>query len=408
MDESSARISAVDPRLLGLRLQEARKERGLTQQDAAQRIGVARTTLTAMEKGERSVRADELVQLAALYGRDVHNLLRRREPVPDFIVQFRMSLSQQNLDNSEVLAVIAEFKQLSEDYLELEALCNAPLPRKDPPPYDVRDVPAEQAGEDVAAAERNRLGLGDGPIGNLRDMLETDVGVRIFCMKMPSRISALLGYTERASACMAINANHPGERQRWSLAHECAHFLTRRYQADVMVLSSYQRVPESERFADSFAKFFLMPSTGLLRRFNELKRARHGAITPADLVKLAHYYEVSFEAITRHLEAQRMLPAGTYEDLVARGFKVREAQGILELSPYPSTCELLPLRYELLAAEAYQKAQISEGEFARFVRLDRLAARERFESLSRNLTLSEQGVGQVGLDLGESLASRSR
>lgn len=400
-------LTETDPRTLGLRLQEARKARDLTQQEVADHLGMARTTVTAIEKGERLVQPAELLRFSALFGRAVHDLLRQREPLTSFTVQFRTSLNQPGLDGPEVSNVIAEFQQLSEDYIELEELRDAPLSQRYPPPYDFSDVPAEQAAEDVATAERNRLGLGDGPIPNLKEVLENDVGIRIFCLKMPSKVAALLGYTDRVGGCVAINAGHPPERHRWSLAHEYAHFMTRRYQADVMVLSAYRRVPESERFADAFAKFFLMPSTGLLRRFNELRRARQGTITPAELVKLAHFYNISFEALVRHLEGQRMLSTGTFEDLIDRGFKVREAQQILQLPPGQASWDMLPLRYQLLAAEAFQKAQITEGQFAHFLRLDRLSARQLYQSLSRNPTLSDEGmVGEIGLNLGEAIASQ--
>ena len=44
---------SIEPRRLGGRLQEARAARGLTQQDLADVLGLARTTITAIEKGER-------------------------------------------------------------------------------------------------------------------------------------------------------------------------------------------------------------------------------------------------------------------------------------------------------------------------------------------------------------------
>src|SRR5438046_738545 len=79
----------MDPRLLGLRLQEARKARRMTQQRAAESLGMARTTIVAIEKGERRVQDAELVQLADLYGRQVNELLRQQDIAQSFAVQFR-------------------------------------------------------------------------------------------------------------------------------------------------------------------------------------------------------------------------------------------------------------------------------------------------------------------------------
>src|SRR6185503_14401582 len=79
----------LDPRVLGLRLQEARKDRKLTQQDAAGALGMSRPTYIAIEKGERLVQPRELIRLDQLYGRSVHELLRRRPPIRDFVPHFR-------------------------------------------------------------------------------------------------------------------------------------------------------------------------------------------------------------------------------------------------------------------------------------------------------------------------------
>ncbi len=69
-------IESIPPPMIGRRLQEARKARGLTQQDVADVLEVARTTVTALEKGERRTRPDELIKMARLFGR----------PVGDFVV----------------------------------------------------------------------------------------------------------------------------------------------------------------------------------------------------------------------------------------------------------------------------------------------------------------------------------
>ena len=62
---------------LGERLRVARDKAKVTQAEAAQLIGAVRTTLVAIEKGERKIRLDELQKLASRYGRSVNSLLRR-------------------------------------------------------------------------------------------------------------------------------------------------------------------------------------------------------------------------------------------------------------------------------------------------------------------------------------------
>ena len=159
------------------------------------------------------------------------------------------------------------------------------------------------------------------------------MGLRVFSIGLPSRVAGIFGYTDELGGCIAVNARHPGERRRWSLAHEYAHFLTSRYQSEISLLESYCRVPATERFADAFAGCLLMPEPGLRRRFNELLRASGGNVTAADVCRVAHYYFVSVEAMMLRLEQLGVLPRGTWERLRDRGFKAREAQKHLGLPP---------------------------------------------------------------------------
>jgi Zn-dependent peptidase ImmA (M78 family)/DNA-binding XRE family transcriptional regulator len=397
-------LDTIDPKVLGRRLQDARKARGLTQQDVAKDLGIARTTVTAIEQGERRVRPEELIRLSKLYGQGVNELIRDREVAEEFAIQFRAAIAQAGRHQTELARAIQEFQQLCEDYLELEQLCGAPLTRNYPPLYPIEGISPEEAAEDIASAERNRLGLGDGPVLRLREILESDIGLRIFYPRLPSHIAGMFAYTERLGGCIAINAVHPEERQRWSLGHEYSHFLTNRFRPEVSVMFIYERVPASERFADAFAGAFLMPSNGLKRRFHELSRLRHGKITPAELCRLAHYYFVSVEALTRQLESLHLLPSGTWDRLRDSGFKVREAQTILELEPHPRANHLLPLRYQYLAVEAYQRGDLTEGQLARFLRVDRVEARRLVQALTNYHDVSESGkIANVSVNLAHNI-----
>ena len=400
-------LESIDPRALGRRLQEARKARGLTQQDAADALSVARTTVTALEKGERRMRPGELIQLARLFGRPVSEFVGPKEPIADFAVQFRRSAGGEEGADPETTAAVEEFRRLCEDYLYLENLNGAPLRRNYPAQYLTDGTSPESAAADIASAERNRLGLGDGPLLRLRDTLESDVGLRVFVIDLPSRVAGLFSYTEELGGCVAVNARHPAERQRWSMSHEYGHFLTNRFQSEISLLVSHRRVPATERFADAFARCLLMPAPGLQRRFNELSRAVGGKVTAAEVCRVAHQYVVSVEAMMLRLEELRVLSQGTWDRLRDRGFKVREAQDILGLTPHPSGDQLLPLRYQYLAARAYEEGKLTEGQLARLLRVDRVLARRAVQRLTHPLHVLDEGeVASLPVDLASSFSGQ--
>ena len=294
----------LDPAILGEKLAEARRDRGLTQQDAADAINVARTTITAIEKGMRKPRASELARLLLLYGRSVSEFARPmgNPESPPFLVQFRESTKSSAADSHRTEA-IQQFERLCRWYRELELEAGFTELAEPPPPYSLQSLSAAQAGEMLASSERNRLGLGDGPIADLWRLLEADVGTRIFSFPMTqTAIAGMFVFSGELGACVALNANHPVERQRWTLAHEYAHLLTDRFKAEISILGSRRRGSPSERIADSFALHFLMPTTGLMRRFQALQHETGGRITRTELLQLSHLYGVSAESMTHRLE----------------------------------------------------------------------------------------------------------
>ena len=386
--------SKTDPRILGQRLQAARKNANLTQQAVAEVTGLARTTIVAIEKGERLPKEEELLQFSKLYRRPVHELLRKQLPSEPLIVQFRAARRIGEKLDKAIEDKLEEFQDLCNDYLQLEQILGCPLPQTQIPVYPLEGTPPELLAEDVAARERNRLGLGDAPILNLRELLE-DEGLRIFQLKLPSRISGFFGYTQALGPCMAVNSDHPAERRQWSLAHEYAHFLTQRHQVDISVHHSYQHVPENERFADAFARAFLMPAASVSRRFHEKKRLR-GNFLPADLCLLAHFFFVSMEAMARRLERLQLLRPGAYDRIIANGFSPDEARSRLRLDPHPVNEEVFPWRYIYLATEALSKDEISEEEYAHFLRTsDLVKARHMFHRLQTQSIVAASGEDAV-------------
>ena len=91
-------VNVVD---VGRRLRIAREAAGMTQAHAAANIKVARTTLVAMEKGQRTVRFAELRPLARLYRTSVNALLRRESVYTDLVPRFRKLPGSQDESSAE-------------------------------------------------------------------------------------------------------------------------------------------------------------------------------------------------------------------------------------------------------------------------------------------------------------------
>jgi Zn-dependent peptidase ImmA (M78 family)/DNA-binding XRE family transcriptional regulator len=373
-------LETIDLRRLGELLQQSRKKCGMTQADAATVIDAARTTIVAIEKGERRLKANELIKLARAYGRAVNDFVRPSPVVESFDVQFRAAHKRSEQEEAQIAPIIQNLEDLCRNYLELEHIMDAPLSRNYSGEYSVTNMPIEAAAESIAIAERQRLGLGDAPISLLRDILEQCVGIRIFYLKMPAKYSEIYSYDEQVGACMAINLDHGEERRRWSMAHGYLHFLAHRRKSVVDFDGQYRRIPESEKLAEAFPKYFLMPTSGLLRQFNDMY-CTHGKFTPTNLFTLAHYYGVSIEALIYRLEELELLPSGTGERLKDRGLKVRKVQQELCLEQLQQRTDIMPIHYQHLAIEALDQGLITEGRFADFLGVDRLASRHIAEAL---------------------------
>ncbi len=134
-------LDNIDLRILGELLQQARKKCGMTQADAAKVIDAARTTVIAIEKGERRLKANELIKLARAYGRSVSDFVRSRPVVQPFEVQFRAVYQRSQEQQAQIEPFILHLEELCQNYLELEKIMDAPLPHNYPLEYEVTNMP---------------------------------------------------------------------------------------------------------------------------------------------------------------------------------------------------------------------------------------------------------------------------
>jgi Zn-dependent peptidase ImmA (M78 family)/transcriptional regulator with XRE-family HTH domain len=367
-------MNVISSQQLGERLAEARKRAKLTQAQLADGLGLARTTVVAIEKGERRPSNAELVKIADLTGARVNDLLRESLVTTEVSPRFRIGVSGRD---EAVRQAVERLRVLGSRYVELERLhglhrTRAPLETLQTYRYEAgaaATMDPSFEGEDAARAVRAMLGLGDEPARALDDRLESEAGLRIFYLdRLHPKLAAFLIWSDEIGACVAVNRAHPPERQRWSLAHETGHFLRDREAGDVLNVSDSFAQP-GEVFPESFAKELLLPTSGVQKRFAE--RCRAGKFTPVDLNTLAKAFGVSFQAMAIRLEELRLLPKGTYDKIRQSQLRPQDLGKRDEARDERRGVRLgLPDRYVALAVSAYELERLSESEFAEFLGTD--------------------------------------
>ncbi len=367
---------------VGERLRLARETAGITQADAATGINVARTTLLAIEKGQRSVRPDELQRLARLYHTSVNALLRRESVYVDFVPRFRR-LSTSTDEAAEAAA--RSLTDLVQAEVELENLLGIKRTSNYPPERPIMPGDVRIQAENDATELRQWLGLGLAPVRDLVSLLELDLGVRVYVRGLAPSVSGLFAYDDEPGACILLNANHPRERRAQSAAHELGHFVSTRRKAKILHTDGEYNSRE-ERYANAFGRAFLTPARTVMLRFREIT-AGASHLTRRHVILLAHAFGVSREAMVRRIEELRLTKLGTWDWFVANGgitnTQAREVLGDLSAidtdkheADRPTT-----LRLSLLATEAWRQDLLSEGQLARLLNLDRLSLREILDNV---------------------------
>jgi Zn-dependent peptidase ImmA (M78 family)/transcriptional regulator with XRE-family HTH domain len=370
-----------NPLDVGANIAYARKQAGLTQAALAEAMGVSRPILVSIEAGQRRPTEKQLVTISEQTRSRIRDLLSLSAPDASMTVRFR---SLKNADEAQ--HAVTALEDFGRRYIKLETIAHDRIGRREPAEFPIgRVTNVARFADDLASTERLRLGLGDGPLPDLRVVFEEDTGLRIFGLEelRGTRISGIFAYSGEYGPLIGFNPAQDPRRIRWTLCHEYAHYLTERYEPEVTVdfENSGARKDVGETFADAFAGRFLMPATGLSRRFHEMLKDADGTLRVAHLLMLAKFFQVSFQAATKRLEEIGLVTRGYYEMLLQRGFRVRDAEQMLGIDRGESPMDRLPVRYVMLVTRLYAAGEISEGDVATYFRTDRLTARAILQSV---------------------------
>ena len=126
----AAELSAEE---IGERLRLARETVDAeSSQTSADSLKIARTTLVAVEQGQRRARMDEIRQLAKLYGTSVNALLRREAVHVDLAPKFRKHFAKSDEATEQAAKLLSELAQAE---VELENLLGVQRVRNYPPKH---------------------------------------------------------------------------------------------------------------------------------------------------------------------------------------------------------------------------------------------------------------------------------
>ncbi|MCW7470555.1 helix-turn-helix domain-containing protein [Leptospira kanakyensis] len=380
------------------KIQFYRKKAKLTQDDLAKELSLSRTTITAIEKGERKLKASEILDFARILGISISELTHQPPlDLKNYKIQFRKYLHTQSYDQAEELG-LEEFFGYIEKYIELERKTSYRRLTPDSAPiFDKQEYSLQKGSKILADRERQRLLLGLDPILSIRDLLERELGLLVFYVPIEnSSITAGYIFNDDVGGCIFVNKKHSLEKRRFALAHEYAHYLADRKKISIDQEEERPdlRREDSEVFADLFASHFLMPDEKVKQMFESITNATQ-KFTELDIAHLAVYFGVSFEAMTRKLILLNFLPKGVYEFMKRNGVKFDQlTTPFKEKSPLHRSdrdrSDVYPYMYQKMVLELFKKEEISEGQLSYYLGLDRLAIRTLLE---------KEEVTTPGLDL---------
>jgi len=246
--------------MIGERIQRARLALGLSLRALAEQVGLSQTAIQNYEKGDTLPSSDKLLQLAAALQVRVEYFFRP-ESIELSDVAYRKHTALPEHITARVRADVAE--QLERDFA-LHTVLPASLPDFMLPPQLPEHIETLDQIEAVAEATRRDWRIGEAAVPALIDLLEAH-GIIVLTTSVHAG-ERFDGLSARAAGhpVIVVGDDWPGDRQRFTLAHELGHLLLHaRLAADL----------NEEKACDRFAGAFLVPAAAARNALGEQRRS---------------------------------------------------------------------------------------------------------------------------------------
>ncbi|WP_298233633.1 ImmA/IrrE family metallo-endopeptidase [uncultured Azohydromonas sp.] len=250
----------------------ARQARGLSQAQLADQADVSQAAVSKLEAGIMQPTAELIEKLAGVLSFPV-TLFYETDPIFGVPVSVsyrkRASVGARAIDRLEA-EINLRLMHLRRLLSSIEHVPELPFPELDVDSFG-------GSGTRVAQLVRQHWGVPSGPLIDLTSLVE-----RAGCIVLPCEFESLGvdGLTLRPPGlpvCIFLNSSMPGDRQRFTLAHELGHAIMHRLPS-----------AEMEQQADDFAAEMLMPARDMIDAFaSGISLARLAALKPIWRVSMA-------------------------------------------------------------------------------------------------------------------------
>ena len=263
------------------RIRRARLAAGLTLGALGEKVGVSHTAIQKYEKGLMTPSSSQLLKLARACGVRTEYFFRTHTVLllqPEFRKTVTFGKTAQDALKIKVIEQVEKRVEL------LGAFPECPLSAFAAPGALPDRINTLDDIETFADQVRNAWHLGMNPIADLTDTLE---GLGLLVIVIDEQHPGFSGLTAKARTddgreypVVAVSKRWPGDRQRFTLAHELGHLLLEGRLADGL---------DEEKACDRFAGAFLAPRVAV---YQLLGQRRH-ALEWQELYALKHEFGLS-------------------------------------------------------------------------------------------------------------------
>lgn len=350
--------------MLGNRLYQARQASGLSQRALAENVGVSAMMISKYERAQSLPSSGVLLALANALDVRVEYFFRTASVNLERIQHRNRHVWK--LPKSAEKKVLADVRDQLERWMALDEIIPAPWSIPFALPGDLPGVVEElDAIESIATRIRHHWDLGLNPVPDLIDTLESR-GLKVFTTRFDDARFEGMCASADDQRIIVVGRNWPGDRQRFTLAHELGHIvLDDRLAAHV----------DKENAANRFAGAFLVPKEKVV----EVLGNRRRSLELPELYLLKHEFGLSMGGWSHRALATGVISKAAHkalgQEFVRRGWRKKEPG-----KQYPPES---PRLFDQTVYRTLSEGLIGESKAAELLATTahELAARRRMEIL---------------------------